>query len=57
LKLIIQSDMMSAEKYVLSHPMECIFFSEFHHKQGPRITFQVKFTLIFSLLIKISNWV
>ena len=27
--------------YVQQHPIECMFFSEFHHVQGPKITFQV----------------
>ena len=42
----MESDMMNAEKYVLEHPIECIFFSEFHHTQGSRITFEVIFHLI-----------
>jgi len=32
---------LEARAYVKKHPIECIFFSEFHHKQGPKITFQV----------------
>nr|CAB3264429.1 nitrogen permease regulator 2-like protein [Phallusia mammillata] len=30
----------AAQLYVKKHPIECMFFSEFHHKQGPRITYQ-----------------
>uniref|UniRef100_H2YTV6 Nitrogen permease regulator 2-like protein n=1 Tax=Ciona savignyi TaxID=51511 RepID=H2YTV6_CIOSA len=28
------------KEYMKKHPIECFFFSEFHHKQGPKITYQ-----------------
>ncbi|CAK8689336.1 unnamed protein product [Clavelina lepadiformis] len=31
---------MEAQEYIQKHPIECMFFSEFHHKQGPKITHQ-----------------
>lgn len=30
----------SAESYIRDHPIECMFFSEFHHVQGPKITYE-----------------
>nr|XP_039255729.1 GATOR complex protein NPRL2-like isoform X1 [Styela clava] len=30
----------SLQSYIAQHPIECMFFSEFHHLQGPKITYQ-----------------
>ena len=38
---LVKDEFVDAKLYVKQHPIECIFFSEFHHKQGPRITYQV----------------
>ncbi|XP_078488340.1 GATOR1 complex protein NPRL2-like [Ciona intestinalis] len=49
-----------AKKYIKEHPIECFFFSEFHHKQGPKITYQYPLGCITknsSLLEAVINYV
>ena len=42
---VASSECNHAKLYMKEHPIECLFFSEFHHEYGPRITFQVRHAL------------